>query len=536
MRLPRFHSARRRWAAIGLSALGGALAVAPAVRAADQVSVQLLGVDFDIPISALEDVATTGQFQGSLSSFNSLLKPEGLSRLKEALTAQAPISQKAIANVFQSAQTTPGVFLNQLGLIIRSGSANRNGAEDIRQAVLKANASPSGLTLLSFFKAYNDSTVLVDLSNLQQVGAQAKILKEQTQLISSLITQAAAQSVTPPPLNLPAVTQPGPQSWVMTSYDWKDTPRNRQVPTDLYLPTTKSKGPLPLVLISHGLGENRQSLAYVARHLASYGFAVAVPLHIGTSEEGFKNVLEGYAKPPNAQEAINRPKDLSFVLDQLSADPKLSTQVNTQKVVALGHSYGGYTVLANGGAPLSPAYARQNCQSRDQLNLNLSIALQCTFVTLPQDQYNLRDPRVVGVVAANAFTSASFSPEALQQVQVPTVMLASSADLIVPMVKEATPAYAKFPGPDKYFVQFKRGTHFSVLPPSDGDAGVIPVPADLIGPPQTIGNTYFKAIALTFAQAYLQQDTQAKQRLSQAGLGQLSDPQMPLAILRGPLP
>jgi predicted dienelactone hydrolase len=201
----------------------------------------------------------------------------------------------------------------------------------------------------------------------------------------------------------------------------------------------------------------------------------------------------------------------------------------------MGHSYGGYTVLAVGGGVLSPGYARQNCQNRNQLNLNLSIALQCTYVTLPQDQYNLSDSRVIGVVAANAFTSVSFGPDGLRQLNVPAVMLGSTADLIVPMVKEATPAYAQFPNPERYFVQLQKGTHFSVMPPSR-EQGVVPVPEDLIGPPQTIGNTYFKAIALTFSQAYLLNDSTARQRLSQAGLGQLSDPRMPLAIVKGPLP
>jgi predicted dienelactone hydrolase len=105
----------------------------------------------------------------------------------------------------------------------------------------------------------------------------------------------------------------------------------------------------PVIVISHGLGSDRTSFEYLAQHLASYGFAVAVPEHPGSSAEQLRSLLAGRAKTvaePN--EFINRPLDIKYLLNQLARldASNSSFQLNLQQVGVIGQSFGGYTALA----------------------------------------------------------------------------------------------------------------------------------------------------------------------------------------------
>ncbi len=63
--------------------------------------------------------------------------------------------------------------------------------------------------------------------------------------------------------------------------------------------------PFPLIVISHGIASDRSSFVYLAEHLASYGFAVAVLEHPGSNAERIQLYFAGLAGPPDAAEFIN---------------------------------------------------------------------------------------------------------------------------------------------------------------------------------------------------------------------------------------
>ncbi len=108
-------------------------------------------------------------------------------------------------------------------------------------------------------------------------------------------------------------------------------------------------GPFPWVVFSHGHQGFAEASSFLMAHLASHGFVVAAPDHTGnTALDGSARTTELYWE---------RPLDLSTVIDHLSALPAdhlLSGEVGGL-VAALGHSFGGYTVFALGGAPYTPA-------------------------------------------------------------------------------------------------------------------------------------------------------------------------------------
>lgn len=501
-------------------------------HAAEEVQFSFLGVSFDISLEELQTVADSGQFTGQWSFVNQFLTPENKRIIKSAITYTPPFKRETIHDVISS-PSKPGFVLKQLSQIIQ-GADFKPSVVAIETALLKANQLPQGLNAVSFVKAYPEPTVSINLDVLIQAASQLKTLVEETQRVTNQIEEKANQIGPSAAPSLATFAQDGPLKWNKQTYPWVDKNRDRYpVTTNLYLPETRAQASLPLVVISYGLGEDRSTFDYLAKHLASHGYAVAIPANKEINMTAINHVFEGYEDPPKATAALNSPKNISFVLDQLEQDPRLSKLVTTRNVAVVGNSYGGFAALAIGGAKFEPGYDPQACDFLHKFTLNISLFLQCGLMKLPQPSYQLGDPRVSAVIAANPFTSKTFSPDSLQQLRVPTMLLAGSADMAVPMVLGATPAYSKIGSANKYLVMFKGGTHFSILPPSD--QGVFPVPSTLIGPSQQIGNRYFKALVLAFVKGYIQQNNEALAALSQPGAVSLSQQEMPLIILKGSL-
>lgn len=146
--------------------------------------------------------------------------------------------------------------------------------------------------------------------------------------------------------------------------DWRDPARDRRVPVKLYLPQG-GPGPWPVVIFSHGLGGSRDGMGYLAKHWASHGYAVALPQHLG-SDAGLRrgnsrlqawwNLWRASREPANL---INRPLDVSFVLDQLQrlnrAAGPLRGRLDLGRAAAAGHSFGALTsLLLTGQVLLGP--------------------------------------------------------------------------------------------------------------------------------------------------------------------------------------
>jgi predicted dienelactone hydrolase len=119
--------------------------------------------------------------------------------------------------------------------------------------------------------------------------------------------------------------------------------------------------PFPLVLVSGGWGSRYFGMFYYGLRLASHGFVVAVVQHY---HDGYGN--DGDVADSIDVAMVNRPLDVSFVLDELQARNSslgdlLFDAVRPDLVAAMGHSLGGYAamVLAGGddvvcGSPEDP--------------------------------------------------------------------------------------------------------------------------------------------------------------------------------------
>jgi predicted dienelactone hydrolase len=161
----------------------------------------------------------------------------------------------------------------------------------------------------------------------------------------------------------------GPTSGSVTNevasarFIWHDQTRDRDVPVKIYSPARQ--GPLPIILFSHGLGGTRETYEYLGRHWASHGYFVVHIQHPGSDDavwreagffQGMSAMRKAVADPRNA---INRPSDVSFVIDQLHRLNRESSayehQLDLEKIGLAGHSFGAFTALAVAGQTFSPA-------------------------------------------------------------------------------------------------------------------------------------------------------------------------------------
>jgi predicted dienelactone hydrolase len=76
----------------------------------------------------------------------------------------------------------------------------------------------------------------------------------------------------------------------------------------------------------------------------------------------------------------------------------------------------------------------------------------------------LRDARIKQAIALNPTTSLMFGETGLTKVQIPTLILSSSADKITPALTEQVMGFAKIPSP-KWLVGVVGGSHLSVIDP-----------------------------------------------------------------------
>jgi len=111
---------------------------------------------------------------------------------------------------------------------------------------------------------------------------------------------------------------------------------------------TAAEGRFPLIVFSHGYGGERRQSSFFGSHLASHGYVVAAPDHTGNTFADIAAAVMGAiamgAKPrdPNIRQAVeDRPRDVVFVVDELSGD----SQVDSRCIGFAGHSFGGWTAL-----------------------------------------------------------------------------------------------------------------------------------------------------------------------------------------------
>ncbi len=108
-------------------------------------------------------------------------------------------------------------------------------------------------------------------------------------------------------------------------------------------------GKKPLIIFSHGFAGHRRQSTFLCTHLASHGYVVAAPDHIGnTIHDMMRSVMSGdlgamYSDLPFILQA--RPNDVVASIDRVLDDEWSAPLVDRDRIGVCGHSLGGWTSL-----------------------------------------------------------------------------------------------------------------------------------------------------------------------------------------------
>jgi predicted dienelactone hydrolase len=188
-----------------------------------------------------------------------------------------------------------------------------------------------------------------------------------------------------------------------------------------------ARGSFPLVVFSHGNGGVRFQSWFLMQALASHGFVVAAPDHAGNTA---LDAIAGTSDPIGVA-AANRPRDVSFVIDQMlardrdPADP-LHGRIDERDIAVAGHSFGGFTALATAAG----------------------------FVDYRPD------PRVDAIVPI-APATFGLSDEQLASIDLPTLLMGGTSDTVVPIEPGIVRAWDLISGRPEYRVDLLAAGHNS---------------------------------------------------------------------------
>ncbi len=149
---------------------------------------------------------------------------------------------------------------------------------------------------------------------------------------------------------------------------WHDSKRDRDVPVKIYSPRSGS-GPFPVVLFSHGLGGTCEGYEYLGEYWGAHGYVSVHLQHHGSDDAVWRDTsklsrMQAMRKSAaDPQNAINRPRDVSFAIDELErlnrdASP-WQHRLDLERIGVAGHSFGAFTALASAGQVFLPGTAKE---------------------------------------------------------------------------------------------------------------------------------------------------------------------------------
>lgn len=483
------------------------------VMAAEQIYAAYSILEIPIPVMSLETYTKTGIIDDKLAVYQQYISSDKLQELRKILLSNVKITP-AVASQFLHTQQGEFMLQRLAKLITAKSPQNKSEIEDLRTAIISASGEPEGLTLLNLLRNYPSSSIRLNLADsLEIAGELENIISETQQAIAILQQQSKIEAATIPKKNLSFLANlqnPGIFTFKKSTLEFFDITRDRHLLTDIYIPNLQNT--TPVIVISHGLGLDSSNFRYLAKHLASHGFAVVVPNHPHLFLNNRNN-----RKLQEANEFINRPLDITYILDKLEktnqSDGEFKGKLNLQQVGIFGQSFGGYTALALSGAKINFQQLQKDCQPDAlQDTWNMSLLLQCRALELQnqatqQENINLRDQRIKAAIAVNPITSSIFGESGLNQMQTPVMFIGSSEDTVAPALYEQILPFSWLTNPHKYLVMLVGATHFSSIGNSNPGSQQIALPPDMVGNASQ-ARAYINSLSLPFFQTFVYQKPQ----------------------------
>jgi predicted dienelactone hydrolase len=234
-----------------------------------------------------------------------------------------------------------------------------------------------------------------------------------------------------------------------------------------------STNPYPLVILSPGFSIGSSAYAWLAEHLASYGFVVISPEH------------DEHLDPENQlwRAAITRPQDIltvfTYVDEEVETEGAFEELINNDLVAVIGHSYGGYTSLAAGGAQIDTDAFQSQCESVSEtdepgawlcqqlLPHMADMASLADLDPIPDGLWPAwADPRV-DVIVPMAGDAFFFGKDGLAEISIPVMAIGGTNDDDSPYMWGTYPTYEYVSSPRKVRVALDGAEHMIFTGPCE---------------------------------------------------------------------
>ncbi|MEA5508539.1 alpha/beta hydrolase [Crocosphaera sp. UHCC 0190] len=475
------------------------------VKAAEKLFLSYGSLMFSLRVDSLETFAKTGTINEDLGFYLNLVSPEQQAEFRTALTKKVEVDPVLVSRFFNSKMGESILTRTGKGVTIEGGV---NGGYALRGAIVQAAFDPEGLTLLNVLKKYP--------TNLQLQGELIQGVSEELEqlilatktLVTKLEEWTAEEATTDKPVDyatLKDIRKPGNYEVKKIVWNLTDKSRNRSFYVDVYIPQNLPEGKTPVLVFSHGLSSRPEDYSEGLKHLASYGYLVAAPQHPGSDTIYLQEMFEGYHRDIfDLNDFINRPKDISFVIDELQRrnNSEFQGKLDLENVGMAGHSFGGYTALAISGATIDFENLDKNC-NRLYSGINISNLLECRALELPRQEYNFRDNRVKAVLAANPVNRSIFGQKGLSKIAIPIVLLSGSDDPATPPALNQASSFTWLTTPNKYWGLIEGQAHVNFTKLDGQIKQTIDSVAQLSLPSQNLISSYVNGISTAFFEVYI---------------------------------
>jgi predicted dienelactone hydrolase len=516
---------------LGLTLGLGLLSILPSffVSAAEKITffIQPAG-QFDISVKSLATFAKDGTITPNFALYTKHFSAEELAKLRGLLNKSFPLNS---IEAFEFFNTQFGKeIVKQLSLTIKSPPEQSQPL--LKGAITSAAENPNGFKIIDVLTNYDSPNLALNIETVRNTIHEADQLYQTTDRIFAwLDRQSNTETFNNPSVALSDLSQPGKVTWTSETLTIP-RPNGEPLTAFVYLPQKLTK-PAPIIVITPGLNSDFQSLRYVAEHLASHGFAIVGIDFPESDNKRMTDALLGLDTFPTPNAWMNQPKDVSLVLDTLAqktkSDGNWQGKLDINNVGILGHSLGGYTAIATGGANVQWDDLLKECaklNNPNQINLNPALLWQCQGVTDSPPVKNLEDPRIKAVIAINPVTNPAFGNEGINAISVPIIFIAGGADIFAPPLPEQIVPFSAVDKENKYLLLVKNGTHLSFSQNTDK------LPDFIVGDGQDLAYAYLKSISLVFFNLYLNQQQKFEPYLTNTAIQKMGQNPLPIYLIK----
>ncbi|ASP32374.1 hypothetical protein CHH27_03205 [Labrenzia sp. VG12] len=219
-----------------------------------------------------------------------------------------------------------------------------------------------------------------------------------------------------------------------------------------------AEGTFPLVVVSHGMYGNTFNQSWLGSELARRGYVVAMVNHPGTSS--------WLRDPDHTRKLWDRPVDLSRLISFLIEESPYRDRIDINRIHAVGHSLGGFTVMLLAGATFDQTRYETTCAGEDQ-PVACKVLTGWSIARTEADQAAMsvsrKDSRVKKIVSLDLGGTPVLSRPSLAALDIPVLVLGAERADMLDQDRESRALAASLPQDRVHHVELEGAGHFDFM-------------------------------------------------------------------------